>query len=256
MTVPQAEIAHVIVDPAQVCAAYARHRRRFAAEVAALEAEALATPSRCTEWTVADVLRHLTDVDGWMRAIWSGQPLPFTDFDPNVTPNEFVAAARSVPDLEVRDRYRASAEELAKNVGASDPDRWGLPSLSPLGLVPWWLSAMHVFWDSWVHERDALMPLGIDVPTESDELEPVLSYALVVAGTLIREPTDTVVGGVRLTADRGVPAQAQPVEHVEPDDQARLVDALTGRSPLTDGLPTVDADMVERLGSLARFLNP
>ena len=48
----------VHLDPAAVVRAYGRHRRRFAASVTSLDEAALRTPSRCSEWTVADVLRH------------------------------------------------------------------------------------------------------------------------------------------------------------------------------------------------------
>jgi uncharacterized protein (TIGR03083 family) len=256
VTVPQAEQFHVILDPARVCAAYAQQRRRFASEVAALDAGALATPSRCTQWSAADVVRHCLDVDGWMEAIWSGAPLPFTSFDPRVTPDEFVQAARATPDREVVERYGPSAESMAADVGGSGPDRWGLTSLSPLGMVPWWLSALHVFWDSWVHERDALLPVGTDVPAEPDEVEAALTYVLLVTGTLIAEPTDAVVGGIRLTTGSEGPTVAEPVaDRWAPDDRAKLIDALSGRGPLEPVLSGTEPDVAQRLGALARAFN-
>lgn len=111
--VPQSDVLHIRLDPAAALAPYARHRHRFALEVADLDRDALATPSRCSKWSVADVLRHINDVDGWMDAIWSGGPPPFTSFDPNVTPNQWVEAGRAVRDAEVRDRFVAATAARA-----------------------------------------------------------------------------------------------------------------------------------------------
>ena len=248
--VPQAEHVHVLLDPASVVAAYGRHRRRFAESVAALDGESLAAASRCDRWSVADVLRHGIDVDGWMHCIWAGRPLPFDNFDPLRTPDEFVMAGRAVSDAEVRDRYVTSAEEMAVEVETSGPDRWGVRAFSPLGPVPWWLSAMHVFYDSWVHERDALLPLQADVPAESDEVVPALTYTLAVIGVLSREPNDIVVAGVRLSSGAG-PTVAEPQAGADPD--AGLVDALSGRGPLDAALGDVDAESAHRLGVLSRY---
>ena len=251
--VPQSEYVKVILDPAPVMTAYARHRRRFASTVAGLDERALATPSRCERWTVADVLRHGIDVDGWMGCIWNDRPLPFGAFDPVRTPDEFVTAGRSTPDLAVRDRYVSSAETMAADVEASGPERWGLDARSPLGLVPWWLSALHVFYDSWVHERDALLPLDVTVAVEPDEVVPVLSYNLAVVGVFVPEPIDVVVAGVRLTTGGGAPTVTHPQADARPD--ADLVDALSGRGELETALVGVDPGTVHHLGALSRLFN-
>ncbi|MEX2393244.1 MAG: maleylpyruvate isomerase N-terminal domain-containing protein, partial [Actinomycetota bacterium] len=60
--VPQSERFRVDLDPGEVLAAYVRQRRRFAASVASMDSAALAQPTRCHLWSVADVLRHLADV--------------------------------------------------------------------------------------------------------------------------------------------------------------------------------------------------
>lgn len=254
--VPQADQLILDVDPAPMLTAYARHRRRFAAEVRDLDKAALGAPSRCSEWTVADVLRHSCDVDGWMQTIWAGEPLPFSSFDPRTTPDEWVAAGRSVPDTEVRDRYVASSEVMAADVDASGPERWGSPSLSPLGFVPWWLSTMHVFYDSWVHERDVLVPLDIEPPVVDDETLPVLAYSLGIVGIfniLNSEPNDAVVAGVRVTAGEG-PVVVTPVGDGDSEAEvAAIIDALSGRGRVEDVLSGVDPEVLHRLGALSRL---
>jgi uncharacterized protein (TIGR03083 family) len=253
---PQAKQLHLNLDPTPILTAHARHRRRFAEEVASLDAGALATQSRCHKWSVADTLRHLCDVDGWMWDIWSGRQPPLTAFDPNTTPHEFVLAGRAIPDVEVRDRFVASSVKMAADVENSGADRWGDPALSPLGFVPWWLSAMHIFFDSWVHERDCLVPLGVDVPVEQDEVMPVLAYILGLVGLFDSEPLDLVVAGIRVQA--GVaPVVVTPVG--SPDgavDVSRLADALSGRGDLAAGLVGTDPAAADRLAALVRFLEP
>ena len=249
--VPQADLIRVELDPAKTLAAHARHRRRFAQEVSELDDNALKTQSRCTEWTVADILRHLCDVDSWMQAFWTGQPPPFTSFDPNVTPHEHVLKTRDIPDTEMRDRFMASSEAMAKDVENSDPERWGQQSISPVGFVPWWLSALHVFYDSWVHERDCLLPLEITPPVLEDESTFVLTYSLALVGTLGRAELDAVVDGVHLVAGTK-PITSTPVE-TPSSDVGRVIDAINGRDTFDGLVPKLDPDTVKRLGGLARF---
>jgi uncharacterized protein (TIGR03083 family) len=262
VAIPQADHLRVELDPGAVVTAYVRHRRRFAAAVTSLDEGALRTPSRCSAWTVADVLRHGCDVDGWLRTIWAGE-LPFSAFDPRVTPHELVVERRAVPDVEIRDRYVESAEAMAAEVHGSRAEQWGAPSLSFAGAVPWWLGLLHALFDSWVHERDLLLPLGRDVTVASDELEAVLAYSLAivahVSGRLgSDESVDAVVCGFRVTAEEGPvtvtrssgsPPAGVPVLTGDPP---LVVDALAGRGSL-EGVLTGSATMIHRLGVLARF---
>ena len=246
--IPQSEVLHVEFDPAPILAAHAQQTRRFAEEAAALEATALATPSRCHKWTVADVLRHLCDVDSWMDDIWNGRMPPLGQFDPNTTPHEFVLKTRDVPDTEIRDRFVVACEAMASDVEGSSPERWGQPAISPIGAVPWWLSALHTFFDSWLHERDCLVPLGIDVPVETEEVTPVLAYILGLAGTFGRDDLDFVLAGIRVMKTGGPVIVSRVGDPDAADDLAALADALSGRGELA-GVP-------ERLGALARRLEP
>jgi uncharacterized protein (TIGR03083 family) len=255
VTVPQGDQIHVDVDPAAALTAYAHHRRRFAAEVAALDEAALAAQSRCALWSVADVLRHCRDVDDWMQALWAGGRPPFSSFDPITTPHDFVVAGRSISDLEARDRYVSSSEVMAADVGGSDPERWGQTSVSPVGFVPWWLSALHVFFDSWIHERDVLLPLGESVPVEESEALPVLAYSFAIVGTLMKEPTDAVIAGVRVVTGLP-PAKATPVAPGVDPNAATIIDALLGRGSIEEALADTDPVIVNRFGTLARIFSP
>ena len=251
--IPQAEHITLDLDPAGALAAYARHRRRFADEAASLSDADLATQSRCSKWTVADVLRHGCDVDAWMQAIWTGGPLPFTSFDPRTTPHDSVMEGRDLPDAQVRDRYVTSARAMADDVEASGPSRWGLPSLCPAGPVPWWMSALHVFFDSWVHERDALLPLGRSVPVEPEETAPVLTWAVSLVGHVGTDPLDAEVGGVHVVRRDGVVSTTTTVNGAH--DVAAIIDAVSGRGSVDEALAGCDPAVVHRLGAMARFFD-
>lgn len=189
-----------------------------------------------------------------MLALWSGNPPPFTTFDPNTTPHQFVVAGRALSDPDARDRYTASAERMTADVESSDQDRWGKPSFSPLGRVPWWLSTLHIFFDSWLHERDIFIPLGVQPIVEPDEIQAVLAYTLALVGVFAGGvPIDTVVGGVRLVVGEGRPS----VRVVSPDETlnaAQVVDVLSGRGSIAAALPEAAPETVHALSGLHRFL--
>lgn len=243
---------------------FARHRRRFADAVASLHDEALAWPTRCTQWSVADVLRHGCDVDEWSRAVAAGDPVPYLDpsFDAITTPHELVVVRRSVPDAQVRDRFVESSYRAASELDASGSDRWGAPGASPIqslfdrfgvsiGPVPWWLGTLHHFLDSYVHERDVLIPLGAEPPQIADETVPVLAYILGVSGVAAFGPIDVTVAGIHVVCDDG-PVVSTPVELRA--EVAPVIDALTGRGKLEDVTDGVDGEALHRLSRTGRFL--
>ena len=266
---PQADHIRFEFDPHATLTALAGQRRRLASTVAGLSAEELTAPSRCAGWTIADVLRHLVWADATMRVLWSGDQSMVAGFDPRTTPDDAVRVDRAVPDDEIRTRYLSSAEAMAVDLESAGPERFGLPSISPAGQVPWWMSAMHLSWDSTVHERDVTAPLGRAVEDVPEETEPCLAYSLVLVSFFCgHAPVRVQIGSVHLGrgADGVVRAWADTpdgdVERGESaglDDVAMLagspvpaIDALCGRGSLTTTL-TGDAGVIERLGGLARY---
>ena len=263
---PQADHLRFHFDPRTTLDSFAGQRRRFAAAVERLSLEELASPSRCAEWSVADVLRHLVWVDLVLRGIWSGDRSIADGFDPRTTPNDAVRLDRVVPDDAVRDRYLVSTEAMVGELESSGPERFGLPSLSPAGPVPWWMSAVHAGWDSSIHERDVLAPLGRPVEAGKRETVPALAYSLVLASFFAgRDLLWVRLGGVEVRRDGGpvvARAAADQPGHGDPPvgsptavgavDPVRAVDAIAGRVPVAEALEG-DAVVVHRLGGLARY---
>jgi uncharacterized protein (TIGR03083 family) len=263
---PQADHIHFLFDPRDSLTAFSAQRRRFASTVEGLSVDELASPSRCSEWTVSDVLRHLVWVDLTVRRIWSGDESIPSGFDPRITPNEAVQQDRAVSDEEIRDRYLLSTETMVTELEDSDRQRFGRPSLSPAGSVPWWMSAVHIGWDSSIHERDVLVPLGRRFEPPAGENRLCLAYSLVLASFFAgRDPLSLRLGPVRIDREAG-PVVVQAVsgsdtgDDIEPGldtvvvtgDLVHVVDALSGRGLVDESLRG-DAVLIRRLGGLARY---
>ncbi len=265
---PQAEHIRFLFDPGATRALVVGHRRRFGATVATLTDDELAAPSRCSGWTVADVLRHDVWVDDTIRRIWSGDTAPLRGFDPRVTPDESVRADRVLPDREVVEGYLSSTETMIAELESVQPERFGDPSRSPAGPVPWWMTMVHVGWDSTIHERDVLVPLGHAVQEQPGESLVWLAYSLVLASFFEPGPFDVAIGEIRLrrgdgpvSVCRATPAAASErsadEEEVLPPttlsgEPAAVIDAISGRVALGAVLDGDPSD-IGRLGGLARY---
>jgi hypothetical protein len=105
--------------------------------------------------------------------------------------------------------------------------------------------ALHALWDSWVHERDILIPLSRQQAVEFDEVLLSLAYAAALGpglraaagststgslGVIGRHPKIelTVEAGSEATVHLGVPEDADAT--IE-GDAVQLVEALSLRAP-------------------------
>jgi uncharacterized protein (TIGR03083 family) len=175
-----------VADPA---AAMVRQRERFAAVLAGLDDEQWAAPSRCEGWTVQDVVDHLVGTNQfWAISITSGlagEPTRYlAAFDPVATPAQMVAATDTSP-AETLERFMATTGQLAGAVAGLDGDGWATLAEAPPGHVAVSLVVLHALWDSWVHERDVLLPLGLVPAEEPDEIAGSLTYASAIGPTLL-----------------------------------------------------------------------
>lgn len=251
--------------PDDVRAPFVRQRRRLAAALEGLGPEQWAAPSRCAGWRVQDVVAHLTDADGYwtisLQAGLAGEPTRILDgFDPEATPAALVGAAGDPPAEQVRDRFLGATAALLDAIEALDDAGWSATVEAPPGHVATTAMVHHALWDGWVHERDILLPLGLPVTVEDDEVAASLRYAAALGpafvisidpartGTLAIEaqgPDTTVVvevdGSVRT---RGGPAPAGALTVAGP--AVDLVEALSVRGPFPPGAPA-DAWLLQGL---------
>jgi len=171
-----------------------RQRRRLASLLGGLDDQQRAAASRCEGWSVRDVIAHLVSTNQfWAFSIGTalrGEPTRFlTSFDPVASPAELVEAARSQPPAEVLDGLVATNEAIADAIAGLDDDGWSTLGEAPPGHVPLRAVALHALWDSWIHERDIVLPLGLIPVEEPDEIAACLSYSAALS------PAFSVAGG-------------------------------------------------------------
>lgn len=145
--------------------------------------------SRCADWTVRDVVAHVTGVNTfWHMSIvagLAGKPTRFLrGFDPATTPSSLVDQTSSLTHREVLDQFVATNDALLGVVAGLADDGWSTLAESPAGHVSVRLLAQHALWDCWIHERDVAIPLGLTSAVEPDELRSCLQYAAAVSPVL------------------------------------------------------------------------
>ncbi len=212
-------------DPVAIAEPLIRQRRRFLEMIEGLTDEQWSSPSRCEGWSAKDVAVHLASTNSfWEFSIRSGVSGAPTEvlaaFDPVATPAEMVASSNLTTD-EIIVSFSTSIESLADLLLGLAADDWTAPAEAPPGHVSVSAVAHHALWDSWIHERDILVPLGQNSEVESDEVVASLRY---VAGLA---PAIAIASGASGTASFDV----------------------TGRDPLTDFHVEVGPDVAVTQGT-------
>jgi uncharacterized protein (TIGR03083 family) len=233
-----------------------RQRRRFQEMLAELTDDQWGQASRCEGWTACHVVAHLVSVNEFWNASviagLAGEPTRvMAGFDPATTPPLFVDAMSSLSPSEVLDQFVSTNESLLATLSALTIDEWSMPAESPAGHVPIRLLAQHALWDSWIHERDVALPLGITPGVEPDEVTSCLRYAAVVspvlaiglgravARVLAAEATDPTV---RFVLDVGdyVSLRNESFDRDLPclrGDAVEMTEALSLRIPMSPSTP-------------------
>ena len=221
--------------------------------------------SRNTEWTVHHTVRHVADVMELAVGSVNGElALDKNDFDPRSTPATWLTASEGESPRATIERFAAAStshraginDRLA--VGDDTHDR------TVYGTAHWTVNVAHVLWDSWLHERDVLLPLGVPAPSSEEEERLVGLYgllmALVPSMTFEQSISSTVqLSGAGLrTIEVGCDAGSLRSAEVSagataiPGAMPAAIDALAGRGDaVADALP----GSPEEMGFLAAFFN-
>ena len=246
-------------------ALYDAQAARLVPALEALTDEQWAAPSRNSRWTVQQTMQHVAGVlienvrviDGFERT-WSA------NFDPHRSPQEDIDTRAGESPAETMAGYveasRRYREHLATRSSSEDrrPMLWGEPA-------DFRLFQLHLHWDAWIHERDMLLPLGIEPTEDLEALRFATAYGVLFAGVAVKMAGGTLaasldvggLGDVQLT----VSADAIRVQ-VDPDGggagvpvagAAALADALAGRG---DVAAVVDGpeDIVGALRLIGAFI--
>lgn len=259
-------LAGVSAGPAPAIEALATQRARLVRLCRELTDAEWRAPSRCTDWTVHEVIRHLVDPTDRIAKVARGEPTGDTAFDPRTTPRRWLEETADLTTAETVDGLIATTEsELAAfdDLMSTDDDR---ALRGPYGPIHWTTFALHMFWDSWLHERDVVLPLGRAQDGSADENTLAALYGILLAGVPLgtsgATATETFLlagpGGGGFRMDAGDDTRTATVDDPGADplrgELAPLVDSLSGRdaelADVLDGPP----DRVARLGYIRAFM--
>lgn len=221
--------------------------------------------SRNEGWTVQQTMQHVAGVlIENVRVIEGGDRTWSVDFDPHRSPQQDIDTRAGESPAETVagwvDASQVFRAHLASRAGSEDrtPMLWGEPA-------DFRLFHLHLHWDAWVHERDMLLPLGIEPPDDVEARRFAVAYAVLFAGVAVR------MSGRALDVALAVPdlgrfhldatADAVRIDH-NPDssqghpvtDPGSLVDALSGRGDVDEVVdaPTQVVAELARIGSFLR----
>ena len=240
-------IISIAGQPGDQLAPVTRQRRRFEAMLEGLSDDDWSAATRCDGWTVQDVVAHLAGVNAFwhasVRAGLAGTPTRvLAGFDPATTPELMVAPMRDLAPKEILAQFASSNDAFMGVLAELDDGGWETLAESPPGHVPIRLLAQHALWDSWMHERDVALPMGLTPPVEPDEVGSCLRYAAALspafaieagralAGRFAVEATDPPLCCV-LEVGESVSVRddvAKPEVPCLRGDAVMLVEALTG----------------------------
>jgi uncharacterized protein (TIGR03083 family) len=227
--------------PEVVGAALQLQRERLLALFRQLTPEQWQAPSRCSEWTVHEVARHLVDAANLDGARLRGEPPAENDgrIDPRSDPQRWLEASRGQTPGDTIGAFEAAAgaeqTALRRRVTDGSNDQVG----GPYGPLHWAMLAAHVLWDAWLHERDILLPLGLPHEAPAAEARLAALYGLAISSTVPTLFGSTLAVTIELT---GSANGFYVIDAREEDTRVRFA---------TEGTADVQADTSALLDSLA-----
>ncbi|GHB11064.1 hypothetical protein GCM10010330_76280 [Streptomyces tendae] len=245
-------------------------RARFLRYVSCLDDAAWHAPTRCSQWDVHDVVRHVRDVAA-LHIFQLGGPFRgfrlTPDFHPTVTPDQWLElSAGQSPAETVRDLTRLVEEEerLLRAKAEADPDETLVGALGRT--IAWSVQSVHAFWDAWMHERDITLPRDEGPAYSEDELRLATMHSLLCAAAPPSWNGDHVHAGLLLEGAADASYVVTSVDGVNrvlaaPFDGADLltgeagptVDSLAGRSPRLEAVLHGSSRALGQLGLLSRI---
>ncbi len=251
-------------DPEHLLDVFSQQRERFVSELQGFGPADWAAPTRCTEWSAHEVVRHLCDTN--MNAI-AIEPDDRTldvsgGYDPRITPREWLnASAAETQDATLR-RFLATTEERFARDRARLAQGRRFDVRLPYGPADWTVRMLHGFWDSWLHERDVLLAKGGEHPADGDATAYAAAYALFIAAAVASRFGGQVQERLTLSGDGGGVFEVDNRDGVTltvtrmttaGPPAAQLADALSGRAPAADVLGDLPASSRTALLYMADF---
>jgi len=193
------------LDMPHLVEVFGEQRQRFVSILQGFGPREWAAPTRCADWSAHDVVRHLCDATAFATAAGADdRTLDMTaGFDPRTSPRRFLAASAGESPAATLGRLVATTSELlacarGRLAGGSRFDVY-----LPYGPMDWTVLILHLFWDSWIHERDVLLARGAEHPTSDDATGYAAAYGLFISAVVASLFGDPVRDTLMLGGDSG-----------------------------------------------------
>ena len=253
-------------DPGHLLDVWAGQRQRFVTVLQGFGPGDWAAPTRCTDWSAHEVVRHLCDTNLRAAAIGPDDNTPdiTAGYDPRITPRQWLtASAGESPDATLSRFVATTGERFALDrARLAQGSRFDVRL--PYGPMDWTVRVLHGFWDSWLHERDVLLARGREHPTDGDATVYATAYGLFIAAAVAVVFGDQVQekltlggagGGVFDLDNRdGVTLTVTRMATAGPP-AAEVADALAGRPPAAAVLGDLPARSRTALLHMADLFN-
>lgn len=223
-------------------------RQRLEGLLGELTDEQWQHPTRCDGWSVQDVITHLVSTNGfWAYSIQqglAGQPTELlASFDPVASPAQMVDDVQGTPPSATLEQFVETNAGLTATIAGLAAADWDVTAEAPPGHLPVRLVADHALWDSWVHERDIVLPLGVDPYEDAAEVLTSLHYGAALGRAFALCSGIDEQGSVAVEVT-GIPDRF--VVEAGPD-QVRV-----HAGPAPEGARSVQADAVDLLELVSR----
>lgn len=245
-------------------------RRRLLDAATNLAVDQWTRSTRCAEWDARELVLHVLGATDACRTTLTGEHSVFGgNFDPNASPNRFVESRAGEPVLVTLEQLDSA---ITATADAIEAQRSRIPTPQMTAVwgqeVDWRLFVTHIFWDAWIHERDLLLPLGLEPEASDAETRLAAAYGFHTAAIMIGllgTPFDTTLrlegagsGAYRVVADGlDVTVSVRPLESVDGPSNGiaiAVTDALAGRGPRLGTVLDAPPDVVDALSQVGAFL--
>lgn len=252
------------LDPQRLVDVFGEQRQRFVSVLKGFGPGDWAAPTRCAEWSVHDIVRHLCDCTAFGIDAGPGdRTLDMTvGFDPRITPGQRLTASASESPAATLGRLVALTEDLLARARDRLARGCEFDVHLPYGPMDWTVLLLHGFWDSWIHERDVLLARGAEHPTSDDATGYAAAYGLFLSaavaslfGDPVRDKLTLGGDGVFELDSSGAVTLTVSREHTTGPRAAEVADALAGRVPVAAVLGDLPASTRTALSHLADFFN-
>jgi uncharacterized protein (TIGR03083 family) len=258
------------LDMPHLVEVFGEQRQRFVSILQGFGPGDWAAPTRCADWSAHHVVRHMCDATAFATAAGvDDRTLDMTDgFDPRTSPRRWLTASADESTASTLGRLMAVTSELLACACGRPAGESRFDVHLPYGPMDWTVLVLHVFWDSWIHERDVLLACGAEHPTSDDATGYAAAYGLFISAavaSLFGDPVrDTLTlggsgGGIfdldsRFDLDGcGAVTLTVSREHAAGPSAAEVTDALAGRAPAAAVLAALPASTRTALSHLADF---